>query len=247
LGDWLNWLNANQGSALVILTLVYVVATITMVCVMAHTNRLTLRLEEQRSRPMVVFSMVQREDWVQAILKNSGVTPAYDVTVTCTPSLTRVGANTELALTAHSTTFLPPQESITDLIDVGHQFFQRYPNPVFTAVVKYKDKAGRSYEEEFRTDLSVYLHCTYTMKPDPGRELREIRNILDSLVPRFDPPLIRMIDETEYRKQRADFATAGATRSFPGNDSEPSGEEGLKSDAAETQEPRPDEGKAGRE
>ncbi|MFZ1936959.1 MAG: hypothetical protein WCB27_12380 [Thermoguttaceae bacterium] len=177
----MNWLNANQGAALVILTLGYVLATVVMVSVMIHSNRLTRQLDEQRSRPAATFCILRDAQWIYAVLANTGVTPAYDVRVTCDPALTRCGNGTESAITAHPTSFLPAKEKITDFIDAGHTFFERFTNPVFNCAVCYTDKAGKRYEENFRLDLTVLSDCNYDLETDLEKELKNIGKQLEKM------------------------------------------------------------------
>ncbi len=206
----INWLNVNQGFVLGILTLVYVVTTLVMAGLMMHSNRLTRQLEEQRSRPAVIFNVISIDYWVHAIMKNTGLTPAYDVKVSCTPSITSDvgGKDTETALTAHCVSFLAPQQEITDFIDGGPQFFKRYPDPVFTGTVKYKDRSGTPYKEDFRIDLSVLKSRSYLSRVDVGKELEKIRRTLEHLASGFSRPFVRTITEAEYRQEQRELIEA---------------------------------------
>lgn len=164
MGVIMNWLNANQGFVMALLTLVYVVATVFMAGLMVRSNRLTRRqLDEQRSRPAVIFNILSRGSSFYAVLKNHGPTPAYAVSVSCAPPLVSHlgGKDMETALTAHPVSFLPPQQELADFIDFSPEFCRRYPEPIFTGKVQYKDSSDNLYTQDFRIDLTVLENLKY--------------------------------------------------------------------------------------
>jgi len=214
MADIINWLNANQGFVMGLLTLVYVVTTVVMAGLMMHSNRLTRQLDEQRSRPAVIFNILSRQHCVHAVLKNNGLTSAYDVEVSCNPPLAHPigGKDMETAITTHPVSFLAPQQEIADFIDVGHQFYNRYPKPVFTGTVRYKDRVGNWYAEDFEIDLTVLKNRTYLSRVDLGKELEKIRRALESLGSGFKKPLVRTIDEKEYREEQRQWIESYTTK-----------------------------------
>jgi hypothetical protein len=87
-GRMVDWLNQNQGFAIALLTLVYVVTTVIIAIIMARSNylaskniRLSIEFEKSRSRPNVIFDIVIENRTVHAVLKNIGQSPAKHISV----------------------------------------------------------------------------------------------------------------------------------------------------------------------
>lgn len=184
MANLINWCNVNQGFVFAVLTLAYVIATFVMVRKMHRSNRLLLDLEKERSRPAVVFNILWDNYTIYASMKNIGLTPAYDIAVTCSPtlrSLTDGRESAEIALTTRPVTFLAPQQAITDIVDYDQRFEENYPNPIFAGYVYYKDMGGREYRETFRIDLTVMREVNPANTGDVATELHRIRNSIDRL------------------------------------------------------------------
>ena len=127
-----------------ILTLVYVVATLSIAIIMVLANFLSskslaqaLELEKLRSRPYLVFDLESRNGLIHAILKNLGKTAAYSAKVSVTPQLTRVieCQDWESPLTSSEIAFVAPNREISDMIQSGPEFAKLYPNLKFDGVL----------------------------------------------------------------------------------------------------------------
>ena len=155
------WLNRNQGFAMVILTFVYVLTTVGILW-------RSVQLERNRLRPHVFFHLGARTDkrTTYASVKN---TAAYEIQVTIEPKLARIVASEEMqsSLTAHQISYLPPGEEVIDVIDASPAFHQRYPQPVFEGVVRYKHSDSHKYSERFRIDLTYLKRRLSTRDVEP--------------------------------------------------------------------------------
>ena len=171
----ITWMNQNNGFLLGLLTFAYVITTIVMVFIMFQSHKQTCQLEESRLRPMVLFNIESDGDRVGAWLKNFGVTPAYNVRVSCTPPLERfkksAGSGGTSVLIDNTFPFLAPNQIIPDSIDVSHQFFENGKTPCFTGHVQYEDHMGKQHSEPFKIDLSPQCNRIHPAKYDTGKEI----------------------------------------------------------------------------
>lgn len=164
----ITWLNNNQGFALSLLTLAYVICTAVIVRKMASANSLTqqslrqgVELERQRSRPYVMFDVESRPNQlVYAVVKNTGLTAAYHVKVHCDSPLSNEFRHAPSTLVSNEIEFLAPQRTLEDIIaNVGH-----FPSEasrttestceVIKGHVAYEDAQGNKYREVFSVDLA---------------------------------------------------------------------------------------------
>jgi hypothetical protein len=162
----IQWCNSNSGFLNAVLTATYVLATLVIVAVSVHGNRLqrqaleqTLVLENERLRPNVIFDLEFRDGNVFAVLRNIGLTAAVDVKIHLTPDLKRTirGQESKCVLTDKVITFLAPSREITDFLASGAEFFQKYPTPVFKVEVSYNGGIDKSFNEPTQIDLSAFI------------------------------------------------------------------------------------------
>jgi hypothetical protein len=182
------WCNQNQGAAILLLTFVYVIATLVMVVLMWWANRISKRniemalmLERQRMRPHLIFDLESRDRMMYAVIKNIGLTPARDVAIDVFPKLEHTAnlPDKECSLTRHSISFVAPSREFTDVIDSAHNFFKRYTDPIFRGTVRYKGSDTTEYSEPFIIDMRFAATILRVQKPpDPGQELKKIRELL---------------------------------------------------------------------
>ena len=117
--------------------------------------KLMWEMERHRIRPFVVFDLDFISDWVHAVMRNTGITPAYDITLTIEPALERKiggGGTRESALTRETLTFLAPGREIFDFVCPARDLADMQPAPVYQGAVRYSDGSGASYEESFTID-----------------------------------------------------------------------------------------------
>jgi hypothetical protein len=188
--DIIQWLNANQGFALALLTFVYVAATIFVALLMSKSNTLArksievaIQLDKSRSRPYVLFDILIDGSLVYAIVKNIGLTAAKNVLVSIEPALL-VTANKEQKQTAlinHVIEFIPPQREFKDFLDVSHHFVSSYPDLSFRGRIEYKDMQEQSYNEQFTINLNFQKQLSYIEEKDIAQEIEKIGRHVESV------------------------------------------------------------------
>lgn len=189
------WFNENQGFALSVLTFAYVVCTGVIVVVMSRANTLTrhslkqaVDLERQRSRPVVIFDVELRPNYLLcAILKNIGLTAAYHIKVECEPALMNEFSNKPSTLTSTEIEFLAPQRRIADIVaNVGrHPSEGERPAETVKGIVCYKDAAGNQYAEPFSIDLRQERKLVVFSEDRIANEIRTLSSTIKDIARRL--------------------------------------------------------------
>lgn len=119
----------------------------------------TNRIERERTRPVILFYLEfsKREvHVVDAVIKNTGFTPAYDIKVSLDPELRRFwnGGISNIDPIEPTFSFLPPGEFIADSLGLINAFHLKYPDAKFEGKVEYHDRTGKIYRESFVLDYN---------------------------------------------------------------------------------------------
>ena len=199
----IEWLNCNQGFTMGLLTMVYVAATICMAMLMLRSNtlsseslRLAVELDENRSRPYLVFDIQSRDRMIYAVLKNIGLTPAYGAEVEISPQLSRLVAGKQMpsSLIGNKVHLIEPNREMKDVITGAPDFFVAYPNPVFSGTVCYRDSLGNTYSESFEIDLDFQKNV---LTASQRTELERIREVLEQISESLAKLTVREQGETD--------------------------------------------------
>lgn len=93
---------------------------------------------------------------VDAVVKNMGLTPAYDVRITLTPELRRFwdGGISDVNPVEEAFSFLPPGEFIADSLGLISNFHEKYPDARFSGEIQYRDRENLAYREAFTLDYN---------------------------------------------------------------------------------------------
>lgn len=171
----IDWLNQNQGAAIVIVTSLYVLATIVIVLVSSRTVRQlkkanaltraaldqTWAMERERSRPFVIFDFVIRGRFLYALLKNYGQRPALRVTVDINPPLlcdSGLAPASDVSFVADKVPLLAPGREIRDLVTTDPDFMEGHDFNTFHVKLSYLDSEDRRYEERIEVPMGHYMH-----------------------------------------------------------------------------------------
>ena len=186
----IEWCNANQGFALVLLTLCYSIAT-GIIALIYHRSynlsrdnlNLATELEKRRSRPYISFNIVQKDFLIEAVLRNDGLTPAKDVTITLDPKLTRSDGSVELEtpLTRNKIKQIFPRSEFSDTIDSGPEFFKKYPTACFKGTISYADLEGSRYNESLDIDLGFVKDLGYVSEESISSQLGKIAKNIETI------------------------------------------------------------------
>lgn len=184
--------NHNQGFMFVVLTFVYVIATVAMMRAMRQSNVLAreslkqaMALDRARSRPHVIFMLEfgkTHSSMVDAVLTNIGQTAAYNVKVSLAPTLLNLWSDpAETRLTTHPIRFLPPGHSEVDALGTIARFHQQYPDPAFEGEVVYEDAQGHRYAEPVTFDFNYRKVVGRLRFPNVGSELEKLNGQVKAL------------------------------------------------------------------
>lgn len=219
----IKWLNLNQGvtsallaAAMVLITAVYVVATIYLVRLTNKQLQHAIAIEAQRTRPHVVFEIVANSGAVTASLRNLGQTSARNLKIRTEPELKcllggekttpRDEKEESMPFTAHVMACLAPGREITGFVAFWDRFSEYYPSRRFTCVLTYEGPNGERYVESSELDLAGYSNLkTLKVKgmPEVAANLEKISESLSRIGRGLDSPLVRVIDEAEHAKKQA--------------------------------------------
>jgi hypothetical protein len=191
----IEWMNCNQGFLMALLTLAYVIATVVMAWLMLRSNGIAMRslahavvLEDRRSRPYLVFDLEFTDKCVFAVLKNIGLSPALKIKIILDPVLQRENIHNktfeEIGMTKFPPSQFGPGQYHRDFIDIGPEFFKRYGGGILHGKLSYFDMSVKKYEESFVVDLAFFFGLQDIGRPDIGKELVRIGNMIEKVANR---------------------------------------------------------------
>lgn len=177
------WLNHNQGAVMAVLTLVYVLTTITLALFTYKSLTVAQNVGRESVRPYLVFDIQVRDLSVYAILKNLGRTPARNVRIRIKPLLEVASGQkkTECHLTSVTIPLMAPGREIVDLVDGGPRFHELYPDTIFHGTIVYSDTRENTYSEEFEVSPVFEFDIARVGAIHPLDELPRIRMALENI------------------------------------------------------------------
>jgi hypothetical protein len=184
----IDWANLNSGFLLVLLTAVYVLATVAILSVMTWSNKLlrksieqTAEIERARIRPYLsIFLKHTKSKNSKSMpssptgylfLKNSGLSYAYKVSITMTPQIysecMRGSKKTKIVpfFVDNETPSIAPGEKLSDFLGFLSEIYSLFENPVFKGQISYFDAFGTEYEDNFILNL-VFMRKAVTYVED---------------------------------------------------------------------------------
>jgi hypothetical protein len=205
--EMLDFLNQNQGAVMMILTAVYVLATIVTVIFIYRSNKLvcesneiarktmeqSMTFEKERNRPYVIFDLEFEKNALNAVLKNIGQTPAIDVNIIIDEGFTEIHIDKKGHSFKRPISFMAPGRTLYDFVNTGPDIFKVEKPHIYNVKLKYKDSHGTEYEEDYVVDIDHNKGLTRLVSPEylkdiaselknSHRQLQEIRDCLDSIV-----------------------------------------------------------------
>jgi hypothetical protein len=152
-------LDRHSGSAMALLTLIYVIATLLL---------LSVALERSRTRPVVVFELLIEHYFVHLSIRNYGQSVARNVKITIEPELRILHggkgfdgvfidppdeSDEPIPLLTDGITSLAPGREIKGEIGFVQRFQQHYSETQFTGWIVYEGPDGTDYRDAFSADL----------------------------------------------------------------------------------------------
>lgn len=176
----IDWITANSNMLLVVLTAIYVFATIAILMVTAKSNKLTQRsieqttiLERERLRPYLSIELKITNKgeknglpYGYIFLKNTGATQARNVFIEMKPvifSTPNVGGKKQKKIPyfiENKTENIAPNVQLSDSIGFLPGIFENFEVPIFNGTITYQDANSRKYEEPFTINLDSMRFAT---------------------------------------------------------------------------------------
>lgn len=147
----IQWLDAHQGSLMVLLTLVYVVSTVGILQTTAAATRLHRQSLSWALRPFVIIDLVPKDKYLYLRVRNCGSTPALDVSISW-PERIQIHSGNVLpdVPLATDVPLLGPRDELTVFLDERDAFARNNPHRLLRADVSYTDLFGQHYRHEIR-------------------------------------------------------------------------------------------------
>lgn len=195
----IDWANSNEGFAFLLLTSIYVIATIIIVIVMVRSNFIQLKqitlmkdIEEERSRPLVIFYLnfsKRNIEVVDAVIRNIGRSSAYNVVINISPELRRFWGSgiPDTNPVEERFAFLPPGEEIIDSLGMVAKFHEEYHGVHFRVQIKYESSSGKLYESKnhLNYDYRLKIGPANITKKDTGAILEKMDKSLNKIASRI--------------------------------------------------------------
>lgn len=212
----IKWCNVNNGFIMAVLTAVYVIATIVIAWIGARSNAISQKsittlyeIEQERSRPLVEVRLENEVPWLALKVANLGQTPAYDVRITTTPSLTLLLVNEnsphkKIGIIEHGIGTLGAgvcEESLVGSIDKVKKL---YPDLKFTGTASYRSAAGKTYESPINLDVRYMENTCHRSRKsvhDLVTELEKIRSEINHIATGFHKPHV-ITEDIEHKRAR---------------------------------------------
>ncbi|MBN1806017.1 MAG: hypothetical protein JW837_12270 [Sedimentisphaerales bacterium] len=204
------WLNENAGFIMAILTCVYVIATILILCESRRNNLLqsdaikqSMAFERARNRPYVVFEIQSElrthsehdsDVYYSASAKNMGLSSAHNISIKTSPELNARlgwGANKKKTYRIPSILRKPisvllPGEEIKEIVGPAMFLFEDKSDDElsFEVSMTYSDIAQEIYQEKFTINLAWQKeHVYYEDREGKNkyRLLRDVKNAVHAL------------------------------------------------------------------
>lgn len=180
----LDWIITNSNILLVILTAIYVFATIAILMVMTKSNKLsqksieqTATLERERLRPYMSielkFTKSGEKDslpYGYIFLRNTGATQARNVSIEMQPviySTPMVGGKKQKKIPyfiENKTENIAPNVELSDSIGFIPGIFENFEVPIFNGTIIYEDANNKKYNEPFTINLDAMRLATPYVK-----------------------------------------------------------------------------------
>lgn len=224
----IKWCNLNNGFIMAVLTGVYVIATIVIAWIGARSNAISQKsittlneIEQERSRPLVEVRLENEVPWLTLKVANLGQTPAYDVRITTTPSLTLVlvkenSTHNKIGIIEHGIGTLGAgvcEESLVGSID---KVKKMCPDLKFTGTASYRSAAGKTYESPINLDVRYMENTCHRGRKsvhDLVTELEKIRSEINHIATGFYTPHVitediehKRVKDRVYREERINAA-----------------------------------------
>ena len=116
-----------------------------------------------QGQPDIIVDFVFDQGLIHIDLINIGDSPAVGISVSFDKELWGVGGKRLVSAISlfRRTAFMPPGKSISAFLDTSASYFKRGQPLEVTATITFSDRAGKSYRNVIKHDLSIYRDIGY--------------------------------------------------------------------------------------
>ena len=217
--------NQNAGFIMSLLTAVYVIATGFIAWLTHRSNALTakgmtvaVKLEQERSKPIIVVDFVPDIPFFRLRVRNTGQTMAYNIKFAVSPEPTiSLGGKKSVPTEKTERTIhfvhngiasLAPGAELTSILGTLDRIEEAHGVLIFTGAVRYTDASKNAYESPVDIDLRVYRDLLYSGRKgidDVAKRLEDIHRELNHLATGFSKPFVRTQDIQDYRREEEEM------------------------------------------
>ena len=198
--EFINFINQNSGTLLVIFTAIVALSTVVYALLTFALVRETSKMRSAQTEPCIDITYEPRNEWLKLIdiaIKNIGLGPAHDIKFDITP-LTKDEITIELIKELKEKHFLssglnylsPGQEISSFFISTDTKFEGKMASRILIKA-SYKNAIGKKYSNEYTINLS------------------ELEGIIKIGQP---PPLYKIAKDIEAIKDEIKYLTSGFKR-----------------------------------
>ena len=134
-------------------------------------------------RPYVYFEIVTTGPLVEGVLRNTGVSAAYDVTVSLQPTVQVHirGSAQDSSLIGKPLSLIPPQKEIREFLGSFEELENGNASLKFTGTVAYVDSEGRRFRDPLTVDLSSLKGMLFIGRTTVEDELKKLNEKIADL------------------------------------------------------------------
>lgn len=207
-----------------LLTGVYVLATIILVCMAHKANAISeqnvrdlTKLEQERLRPLLEVQIKSDVPFLVLHVTNHGQTPAYKIRIETTPAIKAVmggegcippnKTEKSIGLIEHGMGSLGAGISESAILGTFSRVEEVYPEMRFTGNVTFRSYTGEEYNSPIDLDLQYMKDAMHVNKKtihDVANQLEEVRKLLGHLGSGFHKPHVIIQNlEDKLAKEKA--------------------------------------------
>ena len=216
--QWLShvaqWTSAHEAFCMAALTFGLVLCSVVSCYIGVKGIQATRRLEEEKSRPYVVFETFYNIPFFGVRMANVGQTPAYNISVESEPIIWLFGDQSKeykerpIAFMNSTMPYLAPSGKIET--ELGNLDSIRRANPSlrFKVLVSYDDSRGSHYSDEVILDYSFFDDLMYSGKKNIHNLVEEIaktNRVLGEIASGAKKPHVLIDEFLEYRRREDEW------------------------------------------
>lgn len=178
----LEFLNQNSGAFAVIFSSVVAIATLVYAILTWKLVSETRKMREAQTEPNISISLQPREEWINLIdlvVQNIGSGPAYNIGFKVNPDFeyTKGEFLSEIGFMKKGLYYLAPNQKWQFFLTSIVKNFEEKTKKLFEIKVTYQNSAGKSYEDTYLMDFSLFIGLSQLGEPPLYKIAKNIKDI----------------------------------------------------------------------